>query len=247
VFLRRMSLRLCIAWLLLSVAVGAANGSDVGLSWKNYCVGQDGHTSNLTWICNSNANTSLCMTCSFTLDADMPDFTGVSITMVGNSEAATLPDWWELGDDEASCRRGLLTLSADGSGIADGSVCMDPWPAGGYGTGALGPYTADGDRALVSATWTLGNPVALEATQEYFALQFRISAARTVGDCAGCAVPMAWGINRLLAISATSELELQPCVNAGAACITWQSSSLPCSCPGPARNATWGLVKSLYR
>jgi hypothetical protein len=238
-----------VAALLLALSPSAAAAAGIGLSWRNLCWGEEGSAYNLTWLCNSNTNTNIRMTCSFKLDAATPDFDGVVVYMVGMTEAAAVPDWWKLGAAETGdCRAGAISVSADGSVLANGgtAVCIDPWTPNGGGNGGLGLYWWDGNRMYITAAWALTEPIALEADVEYFALQFRLSAEKTVGGCAGCLVPVIWAVERLDWNTPTTIHSLDQRYVGGNRCLTWQNASLVCE-PGATRNATWGQIKGLYR
>jgi len=244
-------LRLVILALLsLTIFATTACAAGFGLSWGNTCWGEDGSKSNLTWACNSNTSQNVRMTCSFKVDKDVPDFNGVGVFMEGMTEAATVPDWWKLSNDNASdCRYNLCTVSADGSVLANGGadVCIDPWA--GTGGGGLGLYSWDTNRTHVNAAWASATEIPLSANTEYFAIQFRISGSKTVGGCAGCSVPMVWMLSKIDWTTPTTVNTLDCDYVGGNQCLRWQSSGLPCgTChPDPVRNTTWGQIKSLYR
>jgi hypothetical protein len=244
---RLLLLLLSSIGLLLVLAAGTADAAGLSLSWRDYCWADEGARSNLTWVCNSNTNSNIRMTCSFQTARDHADFRSAEVSLLGMMESATLPDWWELGRPESGdCRAGLMTASADGSVLNGGaSACVDPWQ--GLGIGGLSAYTWDGNRMYVSANYALATPVALTTGTEYFAVQFRVSAERTVGTCPGCLIPAIWALERIELGDVTTPPEVLewPYVN-GNWCLTWQSTGLPCW-PGPARNTTWGQIKSLYR
>lgn len=233
-------------WLALTATTASAAGYSV--AWGERCW-SDVPTSNLTWTCTSNTFTGIRMTVSFRPTVDLPDFVGVRVWMRGITETATVPDWWKLGNPESGdCRAGLVTLHTDGSVAAGGSgSCADPWQ--GAGTGLLGAYTWSENRMWMSAECSLADPVPLVAEHEYFALQFRISAARTVGTCSGCLVPAVWCVEAVevgCADPARSDV-LDYWYANGNDGLTWESSTLPCHVDGPVEGATWGRIKSLYR
>ncbi len=241
---------LLFAGLLLALTASVAMAAGVGISWKNFCWGDDGSSNNLTWACSTNSNNNIRMTCSFKLDTDMPTFAAVGVFMEGMVEDAVVPDWWELGDaTTADCRNGtVLTMSADGS-VLPGEPCLDPWQGGGLGS--LGIFTYDGNRMHLNGVWASGTEIPLAANTEYFAVQFRISGLRTVGTCPGCSVPAIWGLTKISVEGFGGDIRPLDTAYApypeGNQCLTWQNSTLPCGQPVPARNTTWGQVKSLYR
>jgi len=244
-----MKKTLLFAGLILALTASVAMAAGVSVSWKNFCWGEEGSSSNLTWACTTNSNVNIRMTTSFKLDPPMPTFAAVGVYMEGMTEAVAVPDWWKLGDaSTGDCRNGLATMSSDGSvlGNAGADVCIDPWA--GAGAGSLGLYTWDGNRMHVNGVWALGAAMPLVANTEYFAVQFRIGAAKTVGTCTGCLIPAIWAINTTSVEGFGGDIRpLDMPYAGGNQCLTWQTSTLPCAKPVPARNTTWGQVKSLYR
>jgi hypothetical protein len=246
-----MKKALLFAGLLLALTASVAMAAGVGVSWKNFCWGEEGSSTNLTWGCTTNSNVNIRMTCSFKIDADAPMFNGVGVFMEGMVEAPAVPDWWELSNDLASdCRYNLCTVSSDGSVLANAGadVCFDPWQ--GTGGGGLGLYSSDGNQMHVNAAWASAVEIPLLANTEYFAVQFRISGSKTVNSCTGCLIPAIWGLTKIDWTTPTTvntlDVPYAPYPE-GNQCLTWQSSTLPCGRPVPARNTTWGQVKSLYR
>ncbi len=238
--------------LTLARSAPVAGAAGIAVNWKDACWGENPHV-NLTWACNTNTNADIRLTCSFVLDDDLPDFVGVYAHLVGMTEAAAVPDWWRLGADPATnCRAGLCTVAADGTVLESGGTgtCLDPWH--GSGSGGVGRYVSDGNLMGVEAWWTVAEPVPLEAGQEYFAFQLRISAEKTVGECAGCLIPAIWAVTRMDVRTPTTTLTFDLPYMSGWRCLSWQNSPLPCAVlyfwdPLPARCSSWGLIKSLYR
>jgi hypothetical protein len=243
-----MKKALLFAGLLLALTASVAMAAGVSVSWKNFCWGEDGSSSNLTWLCNTNSNVNIRMTCSYKVDTAIPDFAAVGVYMEGMTEAAAVPDWWKLGAAETGdCRANLITLSADGTVLANAGadICFDPWQ--GLGGGGIGLYSWDGNRMHVNAAYAVPDAVALEPGLEYFAVQFRVAATKTVNSCTGCLVPAIWGLTKISVEAFSGMYPQDVAYEGGNQCLTWQSSVLPCGAPVPARNTTWGQVKSLYR
>jgi hypothetical protein len=231
--------------LLLAVLVTATTAASdgYGISWGSTCWGETGSTSYLTWACNSNTNANIRMTCSFKLEQPVSDFQGLALYLDGYSTTSAVPDWWKLGRVETGdCRAGALSVSVDGSVLANAgqAVCLDPW--NGAGLGGLGLYSWDTNRMHISAMWALPNPVALEANTEYFALQVRINANKTVGDCAGCDAPVLWAIHHIEYGSTTANHYIVEPYDGAPEYLSWQGATKV-----PTLNTTWGQIKSLYR
>jgi len=239
--------RLWVAVAMLVLLAPAAAASSVGwgsLNWGDACWGDAGAASNLTWACDSDTYTGIRMTCSFDLGQGMPALLGAEFYLVGMTETTSVPDWWKLGDAiSGDCRANLISLTAEKS---FSSACVSPWQ--GEQLGGIASYFWDAGsvgRMSLCGAWVMADPVAVDAGVEYFAFQIRISAAKTVGGCAGCSVPVVWSLNRLLIDRLEeSPLVLESPFSGGNQSLTWQSST---STPVPVRNATWGQIKSLYR
>jgi hypothetical protein len=56
-----------------------------------------------------------------------------------------------------------------------------------------------------------------------------------------------WGLTKIGVAMPAATLYLDAPYTNGNQCLSWQTSTLPCAKPVPARNTTWGQVKSLYR
>jgi len=240
-----MKKALLFAGLLLALTASVAMAAGVSVNWKNACFGAD-PLNDLAWTCASNSNTNIRMTCTFKLDTPMPTFAAVGVYMEGMTQDAAVPNWWKLGDSSTGdCRATYATLSADGS-FADGETCSDPW--GGQGYGGLGLYSWNDNVMHMNGVWAVGNAVPLQAGMEYFAVQFRIAANKTVNSCTGCLIPAIWGLKAISVEGFGGDVRyLDGPYADGNQCLSWQHSTLPCTKPVPARNTTWGQVKSLYR
>jgi len=238
---------LAFLMLIVPAAVATAASDGFALSWGNTCWGETGSTSYLTWACNSNTNENIRITCSFKMGQPVSDFVAAAVYLAGYSESLSIPDWWRLGEiGTGDCRTGALSVFTDGSVLANAGndVCMDPW--NGAGGGGLGQFTWHDNRMYIGAIWALPDPIAIEANTEYFALQLRINAGKTVGGCAGCDVPVLWVLNRIEYDTLNAAHYIDEPYAGARPCLWWQRASQGCYIV-PARNSTWGQIKSLYR
>jgi hypothetical protein len=240
-----MKKTLLLAGVLLALTASTAMAAGVSVSWGNYCWGDAGSSSNMTWACNSNTNNNIRMTVSFKLDAAMPNFVGAGVYMEGMTESVEVPDWWKMGEvSTGDCRAGLISTASDYSVLAAPN-CLnsfgDNTPSGGVGL-----YSWNGNLTHVNAAWATAAENSLDADVEYFVVQFRISASKTVGTCTGCLIPAIWGLYEVDVATPTTEVHLKDAFTGGNQCLTWQSSTLGCGLV-PSRNTTWGQIKSLYR
>ena len=240
-----MKRALLLAGLLLVLANPAVCAAGVSLSWGNTCWGDAGSTNLLTWACNSNTYAGIRVTCSFSVDASRDDFLGAAVHLSGRSESASVPDWWRMSNtDPTDCRHNAVVTVADYTVLPqpeDGGVCRSPF-GGDTPSGGIGLYSWDGNRMHLNAIWALAEPNTLLAGEEYFLCQFRISAMKTVGDCAGCQAAALWAAE-YVEVGYTSEGEY---LFAGPPednlYLFWQAEL-----PTAARNTTWGQIKGLYR
>ncbi len=251
----RRALPFLFVAVLLAACTAPALAGGVSMSWGNYCSWSEGGPTSLTWYCRNDTTTRIRMTCSFRPIRTHPAFVGLHVTLVGMTEASSVPDWWQLGD--GGCREGALTLSTDGSAMAGGpSVCADPW--GGAAVGTLGEWEIPwpgSNRIEVTADCSLVEPVPIEAERQYFACQFRVDASGTVsGECGGCLAPWIFALYHIeLRFAGGTPPEMLDSAPAhGYRCLIYNNcglSDMGCySDTGvPTRSSTWGQIKSLYR
>jgi hypothetical protein len=241
-----MKKTLLLAGLLLVVAASVASAAGLSINWGTVCWG-DNPKANLTWSCSSNTFTGVKMTASFMVDETKSTFVSTDLYMEGMTEAATVPDWWQLGT--GGCRAGQAGLL----NAPQGATCPELWSGSesGSGFGGIGLYYTDTNRMHINAVWAIGEPVEAPAQTEIFAAMFTIGASKSVGatKCLGCAVPAIWALNYIQVgyFGETQATVLDRPFPDGNQCLTYFGSTLPCAKPVPARNTTWGQVKSLYR
>jgi hypothetical protein len=240
-----MKKTLLFAGLLLVVTASAAMAAGISVNWGTACWG-DAPVSNLTWACNANNYTGIRMTASFKPAETKTTFVATDLYMEGMVEGASAPDWWQLGT--GGCRAGQVGLI---NTLGSATDCQEIWSLSpsGSGFGGIGLYSTDADRLHINAVWAIGDPVEATAETEIFAATFTVGTSKTVGGaCAGCSTGACWALNYIQVGyfgETTATVLDQPYVG-GNQVLTWQSSSLNCSIV-PARNTTWGQIKSLYR
>jgi hypothetical protein len=239
-----MKKTLLLAGLLLALTASVASAAGISVAWGNDCWGNN-PVSNYTWLCNSNSNSNIRMMCTFKLAVTKATLVATDLYMEGMTEAAVVPDWWKLAAGE--CRGTALSLSVDGGNISDPEACLDLWQS--QGGGGIGLYSWNDNLMHINAVWAVADPVEAPAETEIMAAQFRISGVATLGGaCAGCTTPVCWALNWINVgyLYDTQATILDMPYAGGNQVLTWQSSTLSCS-EVPARNTTWGQIKSLYR
>jgi hypothetical protein len=235
--------------MLLALTATVALAGGVNIAWGTICYTEAGPGSELTtFACTTNSAAGhRFMTASFMLDTPMPDMVGMELLIEGQSDAPVLPDWWQLSADVNDCRSGKATFASDFTLVEDS--CID-WTAGG---GFNAPnYLWDTNKAHITLGVAIdaGTPYAAQPGVEYYAGKVTILNSKTVGtpSCAGCLIGMLFGLHHVTAaaLSGATDTYYEP-IPGGNQCLNWNNSIQNCEAPVPARNATWGQVKSLYR
>jgi hypothetical protein len=253
--MKKMLLISCVMLALTATAAMAASG--LNFSWGPLCA-SDGLIPNKDFVCNTNSGSNV-MVGSFVPTASHELLLAIDGSIDGQTTVAVMPDWWQFKNTGA-CR-----LTALGTNAAPGGtpvICQDPWVSQGtagiayYGDVSVStiptPMPA-GNRARIKLTVATGSATAspVAAGTEYFGFNVTVSNAKTVGTgaCAGCSIPMAWVFNGALASymdagALSDETIITPILNN---CISWQGGGAGLCQATPAKNTTWGQVKSLYR
>jgi hypothetical protein len=234
-----------LAGLLLALAVPAAFAGGVDFGWGTVCY-TESLLSSRTFACNTNSGRSV-MTASFTVDAEMPDFVGVAIQIVGQSYPLPLPDWWKVGSESSDCRRDMAWFDADFSAVPQ-TDCHD-WTAGRQRQTL--DYHAEPNYVEITATATLDSATTfhLQPWIEYYAGRITILHQKTVGTdaCTGCSTMMMWDLYSITVTGLDGRRDelLRP-LPGGNDCLGWNGGNLLCP-EVPARTTTWGQIKSMYR
>jgi hypothetical protein len=231
--------------MLLALTVSVALAGGVNVAWGTLCYTEN-PVSSTTFACNTNTGNRV-MTASFMLDVPMDDMIALEWAIEGQSDLPALPDWWKLGATP-DCRAGKATFNSNYTGMESGT-CVD-WTAG---AGFNAPnYLWDTNMAHLTMGVAIdgGTPYAAAADQEYYAGGATILFSKVVGTglCAGCSSGMIFGLKSLgvVGLSGRRDDFFTP-LPGGNQCLRWNNTILPCAPPVPARNTTWGQVKSLYR
>jgi len=188
---------------------------------------------------------------------------GIEVVMDGQS-AGDLPAWWQ-GFNLGACRATAYGSFAKVSPVA--APCLVLWtatPQGGIGafqTTAYPPGTPFPDplpnrfRIKIGFATAAARTTLLNTTKQYNAFSLTMNTTKSLDDpladppvvaCAGCDMGVTIVLNQItLKADAGKEDITLPASNR---CITWQGGGGLTACDAtPARNTTWGNVKSLYR
>ena len=245
----KKTILLCGALLALTASVASAAG--VNFAWLN-CYGEGTVVQNRNFACTSNTGTNLAVG-SFISPAGTTAISGNEVVIDLQSQTATLPLWWSL-KSATGCRP--TSLSVNFVANAANGVCVDEFQGG--GAGGIGAYTVgyggNPARARLVMAIATAAPAPLDADVEYFAFNMLINNAKTVGTgaCTGCLTPVCIVLNSIKLTQGVGigDYVLSQPGAPGSNFITWQGGAVGdggCPAATPAKNATWGTVKSLYR
>ena len=241
--------------LLLAMTATIASAEGLNIRW-NQCFG-DGGAINKTFACTTNSLLSNNAHGTFVLAADMVNVSGTEVVLDIASAGSTLPAWWSF-KNAGTCRQ----LNSGYATNLAGATCPD-W-AGGQATGGVGAYNvgfrgSNTARIIAASAVPVAALASLTAAQEFYAFTFQFTGAKTVGlgSCAGCLAPVCLvfnSINLTTPIAANNHKVSGPANGTDSNFCTWQGGGNPtvgnvtgCPAATPTRQATWGMVKSLYR
>lgn len=237
------------ALLAVSSAVGArgALADDLALRWIECPEG--GGVAQRTSACGNPLAVEH-LVASLQLSAPVDSIVAIEMVVDLVSSSATLPDWWQFGS--GGCNSGSLTASADFSTLG---ACSDPFSGSGVAVVQTWFVTqprggANMARMIVTTSVPASQLTTFGAGAPYYGADIRLSHARSSGPsaCAGCATAVCLVFNsaQLIRHPAASSAEVTVLPSGAANWAAWQGSFSECSLV-PARNTTWGAIKSLYR
>lgn len=243
--------------LLLVTCVTTSHAGDINLRW-DHCRG-DGGTMNANFACDTNAGSHR-LVGSFIPNTNLVDIVGLDIVVDLGGAGDAMPAWWQF-KNAGACRISSLGIAL--AQLDDPTSCID-W-ADGQAVGGITSYT-DLFTGSVRMRITSVIPASfgdLSTGQEYFAFLLTINHLKTVGtgSCAGCGLGACIALKGItLTNSSGYTYFLGPgrgSIGSDDRLVTWQGGTgvvtrvnpdaLTCLRATPARNSTWGEVKSLYR
>lgn len=255
---------LLLCGMLLAISATVASAGPLSLAWENCRSG--GGASNKNFACNTNTGGGHTLVASVAAPAGIDlwnSFEGeYMLTFAGNQ-----PAWWQLRNQTGQtgqCRNGSISANAIGAGLTGCSDLYSGNGAGGIGTYQNGPNIPAGEetgpapnkaRLLLVFAIPAGNEAPLTPGEEYFVAKVVINNAKTVNSlCTGCAddacVELVGVKIGQPAGSPGGNPEIRQVLGDPSGLATWQvdNGSIDICLPQvPARRATWGSVKSLYR
>lgn len=238
----RRSLLLAIALLACTATLAPAQG--LNLAW-NDC----GGNANKAFACNSNTATTSSMTGSYYAPAGVGRMSGNEVVIDLQSAAAVVPAWWQVRGT-GHCRNGALTANVGTPGTCEN----DFWA--GNGAGGIGAYNVSGvltgrARLLMAFAVPADFTGPVPSDVETYAFTVNVSNVKTVGTgaCAGCLTPVCIVLSSIRVTQPVGVGDFMIVDPAVRNYVTWQGGEVYGGCPQatPTKNATWGLLKSLYR
>jgi hypothetical protein len=249
--------------LCLTASVALAGG--LAFNWSTSTDCPSANTANQNFACNSNTAAAMYMVPAVQANVALPGFNALDCRIDAQSVGA-VPAWWQ-GFIPSSCRGATaITTSAPPDPLAAGTVCATAklWNNL-VAYGGIGAYTYDAVNRwhMVVGYAAAGNRATnLTLTGVYNAFSVKVMTTNTVYvapdpdnevdevlACAGCADGVTFVLNQInLNGSGGSLDQVTLPLSTSQQCITWQGGAGPTVCSAtPARNTTWGQVKSLYR
>ena len=234
---------------LLAVTAGLAVAGPGGLNlgWSD-CEGLPA-SMDRAFACNTNSGTNT-LVGSFVAPSCVNAMSANEIVMDVQSLGVSLPLWWQM-------RSGLCRPTSLGSSFdftAGPFTCFDYWMGGAIGALSMDPPV--GNRTRIKGVFALpagdSRITSVGEGTEVYSFKANINNAKTagLGACSGCGVGVCIVLNSIKLNQPVSE----PCggkfISAPAArsFATWQGGiGGDCYLATPAKNATWGSVKALYR
>lgn len=259
--MRRLVLCLAAACC-LAPAANAANS--LNLRWDD-CYGGGG-VSNKTFACNTNSGFEQ-LYVSFSSSTPVHAVVSIEASVDIRPAFSTLPSWWQVRS-ASSCRQPAVSVTSSPAPMPTG--CQDVFsPIASVGLGT--PPTGLGDflRLPILVSVPEADSLLLPANQEIFYVRIQISHVRTVGtgSCSGCQTPVCLGVHKILLRrpAGYGDILIYDEITPGSSTVNWQGAAdgsyidpfrqgndpgpdrtLTCSLPVPARNGTWGSIKSMY-
>jgi hypothetical protein len=266
----RLRARVALLAMLLLPSLAHAQAG-IAMRW-DHCY-SDGGTPNKNFACDTNAGSNS-LTVSFSPPSDMTQITGNEVIVDVLTSSAALPSWWEFRNP-GSCRLTSLGMNAvlPGGSVH----CTDVWQgnaAGGVATYNLHYFSQPNrPRILFAVAVPADHLGTAQAGHEYFSMNMTINNQKTTGtgSCTGCTTPVCLLVTSIKITQpvGVGDVTLYDPLGPNSNAAAWQGGSpatvftppdtttghlIPgnwqiasCGLPTPARNQTWGAIKSLYR
>ena len=256
----RISPLLCIATALALGVSSPASAGVLNLRW-NECWG-DGGVQNRVFACDRNTGAEV-LVASFVPAFDFPQMNGDEFVVDFATASIPLADWWWFLD-AGNCRQNSLGLVSEPPASAVACADWDEGQAGGLFAGFTFNVFLPSAGRITGLHWMAdGLSAPVLAGHEYHAFTLTLNHQKTVGSgaCGGCTLGACIGFKAFRMTSPDPNVDQVLTLgrfNLGGddSMVTWQGGAgvavpapdgLSCPAATPARNSTWGAVKSLYR
>lgn len=251
--MRRTVFALACGVYLLAWGAPARAGGTIYLTW-NDCAQNGVGVPSMDFLCDANTGQED-LYLAFTMpQATGADVEGIIAVVDIQHSAATLPEWWKLAES-GGCRTRNLLASGDFSG---NTTCTDPWQGRaaaevqGYDVGSP-RGGANQARIKVTCTSGPGFERTLDTLGMYYGVRLTLLNGLSTGSgaCAGCLGSACLVLNSIEVIRTAGapggDLFISSPGPANANWALWQGGQGANCALVPARNLTWGRLKSLYR
>jgi len=238
---------------LLAVSAAPVWAAGINLGWLD-CPSGPTYTLSRTFACASNAGTNT-LFASYVAPAGIDNQTANTVIIDIQSDQAALPPWWTLGSGQ--CRPGSLLGNFDFT--TGPGTCQDYWQGGATGGVNWGVLPNTTNRCRIKGVFALpaGSPFIAPLVEgvEYYSCKILVNNLKStgLGACAGCSNQACIVLNEIILNQAAPSPPITSLINPAASnyCIwqAWTTSDPNNQCPAvtPARKATWGSIKALYR
>jgi hypothetical protein len=246
-----MKKTLLIAGALLALSAGMASAAGLNLSWSD--CGAAGLAVK-TSACTNNAAAGT-LYASAISPAVMDQLNGQLGVLDLQTTGAALSPWWSM-QTGTGCTGRTTALSYNMDFVNIPNTCPgDPWLAQANPNGVyINAFEGVPNRARIKVTAGLAVSTSIDNATEYGMFKVTIGGARTTGTgaCVGCldGACIVYNDQLLTQPAGVGDYHISgpPILQQH---VQWQVSggSIPDGCPGgtPAKNATWGSIKALYR
>jgi hypothetical protein len=237
----------------LSLLAAAPAAAQINLAWRN-CIsvttGSLSALANINYACDGSAPSPYRFVVSFIAPPNVTQFVGVEFDVEISTANPILPDFWRHGVGE--CRDGSYNAPGPFAGIGNTTTCQNPFSGSNTLAGFF--YTSGSPTAGKATSHHMearDTPLSLTGGQQYLAQVITLDTFRDVdtgfGVCPGCQVPACITVTRL-DVQQVFPNPAFTLINADVRkSVTWQGGTPGCAGATPARNHTWGAIKTSYR
>jgi hypothetical protein len=251
--------KLLLTGMMLCLTVSMATAAPgLNFNWSAAATCPVSATAAATWDCAgpSANNGTFYMIVSVVSGAAIQGFNAMDARIDGQS-LGNLPAWWQI-----ECRS--TSFAPAGPTNTTGTICASAALWNGTPAGGIGAWVYDApDRfhTVIGLGSGLNRVANLSLTSQYNVFNIKMDTQKSVDvpadpdneveaipACLGCDVPVTLVLNQVGLYGNTGGESQVTDPGVTQRCITWQGGAGPSSCGAtPARNTTWGQVKSLYR